>query len=347
MMNRQRTKKWLYHSAFWILYTLLWALLFPDHATPLLSAIGINFIYMVTHAGATYISVYWLIPRFLYKRRYSSFLLFQLLNLLLFSIPIAVTYRIILKDYPAELNRLMQLENIIPATIGSIAITVLLFSTIALVIHKLEAEKKNRELEKEKAVAELNYLKAQINPHFLFNTINNIYFLIKKDPEKAAGLLYRFSNLLRFQLYECREDYIPLKEELQHINDYLEIERIRKKASLQIKYQEDIEGAAQISPFILLSLFENAFKYVSEPTDERESFISAFITCRENIFQLELCNTFEPRIASSSAGIGLSNIRKRLQLVYPNRHKLTVNAGETVFKVHLMIQLHETEVPCN
>lgn len=197
-------------------------------------------------------------------------------------------------------------------------------------------------LEKEKSATELRFLKAQINPHFLFNGINSIYFLIDDKPDIAKSTLLKFSDLLRYQLYECQDDFIPLSKELTHIESYIEMEKIRRgeDAIIKLSLPEEI-GSTQISPLLFTPFLENAFKYLSnfDKGKENQVLIDFRLTEEQLFFKIE--NTIDPSSPKSvkTRGIGIANVKKRLALLYPQQHQLDIFKQEGRFTVQLNLQL--------
>lgn len=198
------------------------------------------------------------------------------------------------------------------------------------------------ELVREKMQAELNYLRAQINPHFLFNGINSIYHLIDKDPDNAKNILLQFSGLLRYQLYECGGDSIDLDKEVGYLENYISIEKVRKGDDAQVGYFFSIgAGSRKIAPLLLLPFIENAFKYLSNHTESRQNRVSIDLSVEDDLLELNVSNTCQPELhdPNKAGGLGLANARKRLDLLYPGRHRLQITDEKNVYQVKLQIRL--------
>lgn len=198
-----------------------------------------------------------------------------------------------------------------------------------------------RKIEVEKLNTELDYLKSQINPHFLFNSLNTIFFQIEKSNIPARDTLTKFSDMLRFQLYECNGKEIPLEKEINYLKNYVDLQRLRKDENYNIQFV--VKGDPRefkIAPLLLIPFVENAFKHVSHFPDKTNNIIIHLE--REGNF---LCMTVEntkDRIQkenSGSRGIGLKNVQRRLELQYPERHSLAINETEQHFEVDLKIQM--------
>ena len=210
---------------------------------------------------------------------------------------------------------------------------------------KQEQEKFAREkelLQSERLAAELNYLKERINPHFLFNAINTVYHLIDDNGEQAKRTLLDFSTLLRYQLYECNVDFIPLRQEINYVQKYISIEKMRKGEEVLIDatfggFSED----TKIAPLLLAPFVENAFKHLSTFSDGSKNWIKINLSVDQpGLFIFKIKNSTEPREALGDVGgFGLENAKKRLALIYPGRHLLDIKKGEDFFAVNLSIDL--------
>lgn len=212
----------------------------------------------------------------------------------------------------------------------------------AFYIDSLKGERIKQTLEQEKLKAELKFLKAQINPHFLFNGINSVYHLIDPKPAIAKSTLLNFSNLLRYQLYECNDDLIPLEKELDHIRDYVEMEKIRKGKDVIINLElPDEIDQIKIPPLLFTPFIENAFKYVSNHDEGGDNKINITIRWQmdKGRLRFETTNTVDENTPISRGGIGIENVKKRLSLLFPNRHDLAIFRAEDRFVVRMSLGL--------
>ena len=216
----------------------------------------------------------------------------------------------------------------------------------------LLAEKQKNQLEKDKLQSELDFLKAQINPHFLFNGINSIYHLIGEDNNLAKNTLLQFSGLLRYQLYDCSVTYISLEKELDYINNYINIEKVRKGEDAVFKFDLPKIGEDQnvknykIAPLLISPFLENAFKYLSHYSNKEKNFINLNLRIQESgILTMELSNSFDNTFETkkdSSGGIGLENVKRRLKILYPGeKHKLEISEAHHQFFVKVKLDLNE------
>jgi two-component system, LytTR family, sensor kinase len=205
----------------------------------------------------------------------------------------------------------------------------------------LKNRKKIEQSEKEKISSELNFLKAQINPHFLFNAFNTIYVQMDVSPESAKESLAIFSDMLRYQLYECSGEWVPVGNELSYLQDYINLQKMRKDERYLIDFSFPEEPAAdRIAPFLLIPFVENMFKHVSGYND-RPNVIRGTFHIEKRRLVFEGMNTFDcGHVLAGKGGIGLVNVKRRLELLYPGRHQLTISNDNAIYQVWLEIQLH-------
>ena len=204
---------------------------------------------------------------------------------------------------------------------------------------QLADKEKEKDLIREKLETELKFLKNQTNPHFLFNTLNNIYALARKKSDDTADVVMKLSKLLRFMLYESKNQQIKICDEIKILDDYIELEKIRYDERLTISFIREIDQEQEmVAPLLLISFVENAFKHGASES-RFESFIHLDMKLQEGLLEFSIENTKEPACKNSgSENIGLTNVRRQLELLYGD-HEVTVENGPFVFKVLLKINL--------
>jgi LytS/YehU family sensor histidine kinase len=228
---------------------------------------------------------------------------------------------------------------------------IIVATAIKLVQRSIQIQKKNIELHKKRfeteiklKEAELKLLKAQIHPHFLFNTLNNLYGLTLEKSDDAPNLVLRLSEILDYILYRCNEKQVLLSEEIYNLKNYIEIEKVRysEKLKLEMNFPNIVENL-RIAPLILLPFVENAFKHgVSKSTGIAFVKIKLMIDGKNLTFNIT--NTKNPMANSNetySKGIGLINVKKRLDMIYPKNYILTIDGKNEQFSVNLSLQLNE------
>jgi len=242
-------------------------------------------------------------------------------------------------------NALMNSSHISFSQISGSLISILFFGGMGLggraIIEYFKTKEKQKELERKNLKIELNMLRSQINPHFLFNTLNNIDALIRKDPEKASELLIKLSQEMRYMLYDSNEEKVSLASEVEFIKDYISLQRLRIKNPdiIELNLNGDFEPI-MLPPMLLIPFIENAFKYCNKFDVEKAIIISLSIKNNELIFESN--NYYDPENKTSNhktGGIGLEVVERRLDLLYPDRHIFNINKVNCQFIVSLKIQL--------
>ena len=195
---------------------------------------------------------------------------------------------------------------------------------------------------KEQKETELRHLKSQLNPHFLFNTLNNLYGLAVVKSDKLPPLMLKLSELLRYSVYDTEQTFVQLEKELTYLKNYVELEKIRLNEDVTIEFNQSGDFSnQQIAPLLLIVFVENSFKHFSYKRNE-SGFIIINLSNRENILSLSIKNSIDSTIYAEnkkSKGIGLSNVQKRLNMLYPKKHQLEITNESKFYEIHLNIDL--------
>ncbi len=193
--------------------------------------------------------------------------------------------------------------------------------------------------------AELKLLKAQLNPHFLFNTLNNLYGLSVVKSDKLPNLMLKLSDLLRYSLYDTKDKFVPLEKEITYLENYISLENIRLEDKTNIKFKKNgTITNKMIAPMLLIVFVENAFKHIGNRKDE-ESLVHVDLNIEDDVLKFNCINSFDPlskkvtNMEKGKSGIGLQNAKKRLSLMYPDKHELKILEKDTIFSVDLTLQL--------
>ncbi|MCB9329644.1 MAG: histidine kinase [Lewinellaceae bacterium] len=221
-------------------------------------------------------------------------------------------------------------------------ITVAAATTIKMIRVHYKSLEFEQELLREKLQSELKFLRTQTNPHFLFNTLNNLYVLARKKSDNTADAIMMLSKIMRFVLYDCRSAFIPIADEAKVIQDYIALEKLRYNTRLQVEYQENIAPpGGSIAPLLLLPFVENSFKHgAGGTTGDAKIWIN--IQFDANKLDFEVKNTVEEKDSRPNPeGIGLKNVKRQLDLIYPDRYSLTTGRQHGVYVVHLNINLEQ------
>jgi len=212
----------------------------------------------------------------------------------------------------------------------------------AIKLLRIRQQQKSNEqrLVKEKLESELHFLRAQINPHFFFNTLNNIYGLARKNSEHTAEVVMRLSKLMRFILYECNSECIPISKEIKVIENYIELEKIRYDHRLTLNFTKSIDDMDQaIAPLLFLPFVENSFKHGASSM-RFETQIDIDISLTKKLLEFTIENKKDGNIVRNPNGLGMQNVKRQLELIYPNAYRLDIDDKANSFKVNLKIDLN-------
>jgi two-component system sensor histidine kinase AlgZ len=197
-------------------------------------------------------------------------------------------------------------------------------------------------LKNEKAKTELLHLKSQVNPHFFFNTLNNLYGLVGIDTKKAQELILKLSDMMRYSIYEGEKEVVTLKAEVDYLNNYIELHKMRYHKLIDVKFEVEIEAEIEddykVMPLLFIILLENAFKHGVENLS-KDAYVYINIKAKDNKVFFEIENNFDQTLPKEDKGIGLKNLKRRLELVYPKKHTLSFSTTENVYKAKLTLQL--------
>jgi two-component system LytT family sensor kinase len=332
----------------WVGLYLCWITLFRDRVFTVTRTLTVQFCYLLFVAANYYAQVYYAIPRLLNRRKYLAFALFlpgAIVLSALLRTPLAIWLQVTFfrPGSPAQDPGVVFRDSFL-----NIFIWVMCLVAIRLVLEKIWFRQYIDTMEKERIRNELDFLKAQFNPHFLFNSINSIYGHIDRKNGKARNMLLSFSEMLRYQLYECDVDNIVIEKEIQYIRNYVALQQERKEENclVQVDIPENVRGFT-IAPLLLITFVENAFKYVSNYEDrENKVIISLYREGEQLLFRAY--NTRDEdgvRLEMEKGGIGIANARRRLDLQYPGKHQLEITDGGESYEVllHLNIKPHVVE----
>ncbi|MBD0254351.1 MAG: histidine kinase [Cytophagales bacterium] len=347
------------HLVFWVVWWLFFALIYGSR--PIGPSSPAWFSYQVAYSYAalesllflpghimfSYVIIYLLIPSFLLRGKYGWFLVGLLVLIpanAAFSNQLTIW---LVNPIRRALDIPMPHDNfyfgLMSGLRGGLQ-TGGFAAMITLAKHFYRKDRANQQLVREKLTAELQLLKAQVHPHFLFNTLNNLYSLTLLKSDLAPEVVLKLSALLRYMLYECNAPLVPLTREIRMMQDYVELEKLRYGARLDlaVNVQGD-PGGKTVAPLLLLPFLENAFKHgASEQLDQ--AWIALDLTVKGTLLKMKLINGVPEaagpaRPGTGAHGIGLQNVRKRLDLLYPGRHELKILREAETFMVTLSITL--------
>ncbi len=331
----------IHHLLFWLIYYVGWVQVYKGFYSQLSDLLMVTLIFTLSHGSMYYTIQYVSIPRLLKRKKIKAFIIVLLAQLVVTTALMYITLSFIVGRYIGAMINAEKLQFMLTLAFSNIFITALLISIKAFLDY-LRNQKIEEKKERERLEAELQYLKAQVNPHFLFNTINSVYVLINQDPDKASETLIKLSDLLRAQLYDFGKEKISIDEEINYLKNYIELERMRRGEKQQFGFEVSPEVKCfRIAPLMLMPFLENCFKHAM-PDASGKTTILITLQMEGERLNARFFNTkdAEPnRYIHLPGGIGLKNIRRRLLLLYPNAHKLQINDLTDSFEVILTLKI--------
>lgn len=319
-----------------------------DRTLLLLHAVIYNFVLLAT----LYVNTLVFIPKFLLRKKYFFYAICLLSGIVLHT-AILVFYREYIVDripgtkvydfsyYSAftRSNRENTLKFFFYTLYSSSCFTVIQFSLIFLGQHFFIAVRQNELIKRQQTEIELAVLKSQINPHFLFNVLNSIYSLSLRKSDQTPEVVMRLSEILRYMLYEAKHEFVLLKKEIQMVRDYADIEKMRLSSEQVLNFHcDDQIPPCRIAPLLLIPFVENAIKHGTNSVAD-DAYVFLDIKVADNTLYFFCKNNYKPLPARKDSGLGLENVRKRLQLLYPGKHMLDIKQHNDIFEVLLTIQL--------
>ena len=334
------------HLLFWCGVLFFYSYLFAIGNSNFNDILAFSLFLMPITIATTYVSIYKLIPEYFMTKQYFRFVLYSIYTVIISSYLVitSIFFSIIyLSGFKhSEMNPAT--KNIL-FVLSGVYLVVFIVSAFKLLKLNLKQTKKTSELETKILEAqlklkeqELNYLKMQIHPHFLFNTLNTIYGFALKKAEHTPEMILKLSNLLDYLLYQVDKPLVPLTDEINHIKDYISLEQMRFNETLEVDFTEThCTEPLEIAPMLFLPFVENSFKH-GKIIDGKLN-IDMSITCEKESIYFSIKNSHS-KTASVSTGIGLDNIKKRLELLYKNRYDLTILETKTTFTVQLKLSIN-------
>lgn len=296
-------------------------------------------IYPLLYSVATLSITYYLMPRFLYKKRYWQFFLGAALVVAL----VIMVEELVMEPlmFP-NTRRGDQFPGLYVSLLGVLPVMFIL-SGSKFGWDALQKQAQIDELKSTMQESELQFLRSQINPHFLFNNLNNLYSYALQDSPKTPEIILEMSGVLRYMLYESKEQFVPLKKELEQLGNFIKLYKLQIEDRGVVNFDvDDIEGEFKIAPLILIVFIENAFKH-SQSGQSSDIEIDISVKLNGSSLEFYCKNNFEetPSLDTVAKGIGLQNVKKRLELLYPKKHQLEIKEEDNCYKVYLRLELEK------
>lgn len=286
-------------------------------------------------APPVYFNIYWIIPRYLVKKRYFIYIVLLLIMIIGWGYIIGYGEPLMDQYWFNQPDQEMAPENGITGMIVIILVSTLLNLSYRWFIQL----SKINQIENDRLHLELSLLKNQINPHFFFNTLNNLYALSLEKSDKTPSVILKLSEIMRYTIYDCKEPRVSIGGEVTYLENFIELQKMRHHNRGIISFEKKIDDESkQIAPMILIVFLENAFKHGFDHM-EKNAFINFKLQTTEKILHLYIENNFSDTENKNDDGIGLENVKRRLSLIYPNAHELRIDKKDTVFTIDLKLNL--------
>ncbi len=338
--NKLLESRWFYHLLFWVVLVSLFGFVLGNNPdiTYRESFTGVA-LQAMAYAVMVYLNLLVLIPRYLQAGQYTQYVVLLLLCLVL-TVPLhAAADRLAHTiNYPDVPYPSTYLETLLRSSINML---VMLALTTALKFAKkwFRDQQEKQELEREKLQAELKYLKAQINPHFLFNTLNNLYSLTLKKSDDAPEMVLKLSEIMRYMLHDSNERMVPLASEIGYIKNYIGLQQIRQLEKTDIRFTLNQEPNGQlIAPLLLIPFIENSFKHGIGGLEPGWIHIDIELQGHQMVFRIDNSKPSHPSKAISH-GIGLTNVKSRLDLLYARKYELAIDDAPDHYLTELKLEL--------
>jgi hypothetical protein len=333
------SRRWVYHTLFWLALIPLMLLLPSQQEVGWLMRWLAFMVNGLLYGLIVYFNLLYLIPRYLSGKRFARYSLLLILSVLLLT-PIRVFILFILMEGYPEVQADLKVSQV---WYFLITFFVVGMSTVMKVFSEwVRYQRDRQELVTKNMQSELKFLKSQINPHFLFNTLNSLYALTIKKDDRAPEIVIKLSEMLRYMLYESNAARVSLEKEINYIKNYLELEQLRQGGEADIQFHLKGEVNHQsIAPLMFIPFLENAFKHGLNH-QMGKGFVHATLEVQDQKVHLLIENSKPEHIPlqpQKSGGIGMVNVRRRLDLIYPDRHRLLVENNPKTYKVDMRLEL--------
>lgn len=336
-----RFRVW-WHILFWVVVFLMYWLTYGGYLERYREEFIIGLALLPARIIGTYILIYLILPIATEKKKFVTFSILVVIHGILYGFILWISYfylNSVEKFYDLSKYSIFYIPKILNNIISNYGIP--LFATAIIIFKKWYLDElANKKLAEEKVVAELNFLKSQVHPHFLFNTLNNLYALTLIKSDKTPEVVLKLSDLLDYMIYNSNEEFVSLAKELEILDSYIELEKMRYNERLNLKYEikGEVDGH-RIAPLVLLPFIENSFKHGAS-NDRIHPVIRINLLIDPAFLALKVVNSVPAdkiRDNSVARGIGLKNVKRRLELIYPEKHELQIVSGEKQFEIRLKI----------
>lgn len=335
----KRSWQIFWHITFWICMISFFMFLgYSGAKMPMKTLVVVFVVFGAINIGLFYLNYLLLIPKYLDAKKYKEYTIYIIGVLIAFALikyGVAIMFKTIALERAGKIIGFWQYTF---STLFTSIIFVFLSTVLKFTIDWFLNERIQRDLENQRLTAELSFLKSQINPHFLFNSLNSIYSLAYQKSDTTPEAILKLSEIMRYMLYECNDNKVELTKELQYLQNYIDLQKIRfgNKAFINFEVKGEVTNQ-HIVPLLLISFIENAFKHGI--ANDAASPIKLKINLEDGHLYFFIQNKKHTHNRDSSGGIGLNNVRRRLDLLYPGKYNLEIRDEADTYTVQLSLVL--------
>lgn len=337
------SKKWiliLWHVLGWLLIFALPFLIRTNsseqHKQPESGFLNFYIISRFLWIGLFYFNAHYLFGKYVNKKSYWIYILYQVVCLFIISVLTNMLFSSFVKTTPYDV------ANFFVYNIFTYFFIMAASTAYVLIIDKITADKLKQQRENENLKTELSFLRSQVSPHFMFNVLNNMVALARKQSDQLEPSLIKLSSLMRYMLYETDDDKVLLEKEVEYVKSYIDLQQLRFGKNVKINVDiQDIHGGYEIEPMLLIPFVENAFKHGTGLIEAAQ--IDIELSVKNNILYFTVRNKYNghsEEVKDKTSGIGLNNVKRRLNLLYGSNHSLLINKNDNWFTVSVQLNLH-------
>ncbi len=341
IIQSDQYKKWIQlgHLLFWVLFGGIMLIIYSGFVGGYLKALAPTLVNIAGLIILTYVHLWYLLPQFFNKKNYLVYGVLVFVLLLLTTLFRFIVGWELVRILGWEMSREFTPNYFVGMMVTGLFI-ILITIPLRLIENYFKKEELEQELKTQQLEAELRFLKAQVNPHFLFNALNNIYSLSFTNSSQTPEMILKLSDMMSYMLYDCKTEKVNLTSEINYLRNFIALQQLKKDGELNVEFLTKGEFSnINITPMLFIPFFENAFKH-GNLEDTKNGWLQSEMKVANGKLFFSIKNTTpRDKLKREKGGVGLENVRERLNLLYPERHKLKIEKKENVFNVELEIQL--------
>lgn len=287
-------------------------------------------------APPVYLKIYWLIPKYLVTKKYGQYIVFLLVLIVIWGYIIGYIEPLVDEHWFNDVSE----KETTPFTGVFAMIFIILITTLLNLSYRWFIQlSRIKQIENDRLQLELSLLRNQINPHFFFNTLNNLYALSLEKSDQTSEVILKLSEMMRYTIYDCKEETVAITSEVLYLENFIALQKMRHHQRGHIRFEKDIaDTRLHIAPMILIVFLENAFKHGFDLL-EKDAFLNIQLTVKEQLLHFSIENNFHENDEKKGTGIGIENVKRRLSLIYPDKHELVMTNENNLFGVDLKLYI--------